>query len=175
MIKPKLSESEAKLLIDSFKLSEKVIILGIRGYYKRTMGDPIKNDRGIYDDAICIITPDYYEAFNGNTDPSIFKRGISSLKLGIHLYRKGNHGISRGKGYPALRPATIGERLPVIRDYLGDSEGIAINIHKGGYRTTSSLGCQTIHPSQWNRFISKVYHWMDHYKQTIIPYVLIEV
>jgi len=45
--------------------------------------------------------------------------------------------------------------LPVARDgEKGRSkrDGVAINIHRGGYGTTSSLGCQTIPPSQWDAF-----------------------
>lgn len=175
MTKPKLTEPDARALIVPFNLTDKVIILGIRGYYKKTMGDPAKNDRGIYDDAIFIITPDIFESFNANTDPSVFRKRIATLKPGVHRYRKGNHGISKGPGYPALRPATPGEKLPVTRDGVGDSEGIAINIHKGGFKTTSSEGCQTIHPNQWNRFISQVYHWMDEYSQRTVPYVLVEM
>ena len=174
MQKPKLSEQSARDLVAPFNLTDKVILLGIRGYYMRTMGDPSKNDRGIYDDAIFILAPGFFQAFNANTDPSIFRKGIATLKPGVHRYRKGNHGISKGPGYPALRPATVGEKLPVTRDGQGDSEGIAINIHRGGFKTTSSEGCQTIHPNQWNGFITKVYELMDDCKQSTIPYVLVE-
>src|SRR5687768_3200984 len=50
MKRPKLTQHEAESLIDKFHLQEPVKLLGIRGYYKRTMGNPLKNDRGIYDD-----------------------------------------------------------------------------------------------------------------------------
>jgi lysozyme len=76
---------------------------------------------------------------------------------GCHPYKPGKHGISRPSGgYPAFRPATRNEELPVRRD--GDEEipssrpGVAINIHRGGRNSTSSLGCQTIHPDQWQAF-----------------------
>jgi len=136
-----------------------LFVFGVRGYYRDTMGKSGYNDRGIYDDAIFIVGPESFAAFNANTDPSAHRSGVASLIPGWHPYRPGNHGISKpGGGYPAFRPATPGEALPVKRD--GESQipsarpGVAINIHKGGYTTTSSLGCQTIHPAQWAAFQS---------------------
>jgi lysozyme len=54
-----------------------------------------------------------------------------------------------------------------------------INIHKGGNTTTSSLGCQTIHPSQWDSFINLVKdqakrYFGDKWNKSVIPYVLFE-
>jgi lysozyme len=174
MNRPKLSRTEALKYLPA-EFAGQVALLGIRGYYEKTMGDPTKNDRGIYDDAIFIISADHFSAFNANTDPSKFRKGIATLKPGTHYFRKGKHGISKpGGGYPALRPATVGEKLPVTRDGEGDSMGIAINIHKGGYKTTSSEGCQTIYPDQWAEFIKTVYAQMDKYGQDKIGYVLME-
>jgi lysozyme len=51
--------------------------------------------------------------------------------------------------------------------------GIAINIHRGSRTTTSSEGCQTIHPTQWLPFQVLTYAEMDRHKQTRIPYVLL--
>jgi lysozyme len=135
-----------------------MFVVGMRGYYLDTMGKPGANDRGIYDDAIFVFGKDgTFASFNANTDPSAFRKGVASLMPGWHPYKPGNHGISRpGGGYPAFRPNTKGEALPVTRD--GESSvpskrpGIAINIHKGGRTTTSSLGCQTLHPDQWDAF-----------------------
>ena len=62
----------------------------------------------------------------------------------------------------------------MTRDGQGDSMGIAINIHRGRYNTTSSEGCQTIYPSQWESFISLVYSEMDRAGQKTIPYLLVE-
>jgi lysozyme len=98
------------------------------------------------------------------------------LKTGVHRFRKGNHGISKPRGgYPALRPANPKEELPVTRDITGDDMGIAINIHKGSYKSTSSEGCQTIYPSQWDGFINLVYSEMSRYNQKTIPYLLTEL
>ena len=131
-------------------------VCGVRGYYRDTMGEAGKNDRGIYDDAIFVVGPETFVAFNANVDPSAFRKGVASLIPGWYPYKPGNHGISRpGGGYPAFRPATKDESLPVYRDgEKGRSkrDGVAINIHRGGWTTTSSEGCQTIHPSQWDAF-----------------------
>lgn len=130
-------------------------LFGVRNYYTDSF-DPGGSGRGLYDDAIFVVGPEVFVAFNANTDPSGFRKGIATLATGWHPYRPGKHGISRpGGGYPAFRPATRGEALPVYRDGesgISKRPGIAINIHKGGYNTTSSEGCQTIHPSQWDAF-----------------------
>lgn len=153
-----------------------VAILAVRGYFRRTMGDPNSNDRGIYDDALFLVSPSEVRSFNANTDPSVSRKGIATLVPGVHLYRKGNHGITRpGGGYPAFRPATEGEQLPVTRDgSTSPSMGVAINIHRGSLGSTSSEGCQTIHPTQWLEFQERAYRLMDQFGQKVIPYVLIE-
>lgn len=157
-------------------VTDKVSLIGIRGYYLDTMGEKGKNDRAIYDDAIILITPSVHATFNANTDPSVFRKGIATLKCGVHLYKKGNHGISKPNGgYPALRPANREESLPVSRDGEDDGLGVAINIHKGNYSSTSSAGCQTIFPNQWDSFITLVYSELNRYNQKIIPYVLTEI
>lgn len=155
-------------------LDDLVCLVGIRGYYSETF-QPSGNQRGIYDDAIILLSPSVHASFNANTDPSVYKNGIAVLKTGVHRFKKGNHGISKpGGGYPALRPANAKEELPVTRDEEGDSMGVAINIHRGSRNSTSSLGCQTIYPDQWDSFINLVYSEMDRYKQKTIPYLLVE-
>ncbi len=49
-----------------------------------------------------------------------------------------------------------------------------IDIHRGGYGTTSSEGCQTIYPDQWPGFLNDVKNQLALNAQTLIPYVLIE-
>lgn len=166
-------EATLKLLIKA-GVKDSVALVGIRGYYLDSMGVAGKNDRNLYDDAIFVVSPSAYVTFNANTDPSAFRKGIASLVPGVHIYKKGKHGISKGPGYSALRPATKNEALPVYRDGEGISIGYNINIHRGGNSTTSSLGCQTIPPSQYDSFISLVYDQMDRFSQKTIPYLLIE-
>lgn len=147
-----------------------VCIVGIRGYYLDSMGDWGENDRGIYDDAIIILTPSSMHTFNGNTDPSRYRKGLATLVAPQKVrYRPGYHGYNSKYGHLAFRQDT-----PVIvrRDYksgngvsLGDGlftdrekkggPKIArfwINLHRGGHTTTSSAGCQTLPPSQWQEF-----------------------
>ena len=137
------------------------VVAFIRGYYFRTMGHPSKNDRGIYDDGAFVIGPDTFTSFNANADPSAFCKGVATIMPGFYPFRPGNHGISRpGGGYPAFRPATPGEKLPVFRDgEIGRSkrDGVATNIHRGGYTTTSSEGCLTLYPTQWEAFHALVH------------------
>ena len=172
--RPQQAKEKTLAMIFKAGIQDSVCLVGIRGYYSETFA-PKGNQRGIYDDAIILLSPSVHAAFNANTDPSVSKKGIAVLKTGVHRFRKGNHGISKpGGGYPALRPANAKEELPVTRDGEGDSMGVAINIHKGGYNTTSSLGCQTIYPSQWDGFINLVYSEMSRYNQKTIPYLLVE-
>lgn len=175
MNRPKISLQEVLKRMPE-EVLEEVFLVGFRGYYQDSMGVPGQNDRGIYDDCICLIGPNHFATYNANTDPSVFRKGIATLLPGRHLYKKGKHGISKpGGGYPAFRPATDGETLPVTRDgQHGISQGIAINIHKGGYNSTSSEGCQTIHPDQWQEFQPTTYKLMEQFGQRFIPYYLVK-
>ena len=85
----KISRADVASIVAAHRLTDKVVIVGIRGYYKRSMGDPKHNDRSIYDDCIAVVTPDRFETFNANVDPSAFNRGVASLVPGVHRYRKG--------------------------------------------------------------------------------------
>lgn len=173
--RPQQKREATERMLKKAGVADSVALVGIRGYYLDTMGEKGKNDRGIYDDAIILVSPNVHATFNANTDPSVHRKGIASLIPGVHRYKKGKHGISKpGGGYPALRPANPKEELPVMRDGEGLSMGIAINIHKGGYNTTSSLGCQTIYPPQWEAFINLVYSEMTRCNQATIPYLLVK-
>ena len=51
--------------------------------------------------------------------------------------------------------------------------GVAINIHRGGRNGTSSEGCQTIPPSQWDAFYSSLSGEMKRHGVSTFPYLLI--
>jgi lysozyme len=138
------------------------------------MGAPARNDRGIYDDAIFLVSPSAFVAFNANTDPSIRRRGVAVLRPGVWRYRVGIHGLSRPvrERYEALVQAAP---VTVRRDDVGDDTGwFGINIHRGATNTTSSIGCQTIPPAQWPEFMRLVKREMRKYGVPEIPYVLEE-
>lgn len=174
--RPKISEVEIRKMLDPFQIDwgkYPLVIIGIRGYYLDSMGKPNVNDRGIYDDAMFIITPSLYRPFNGNTDPGKYRPGIASLKPGVwYAYR---FDIHDGR-YPAI--CQRAGKVTVIRDHRGEDTGMfGINIHKGGYTTTSSIGCQTIPPTQWDEFYNLakdefVKVWGKLWRQKVIPYCL---
>lgn len=175
--RPKLTLQEAEVMFAPFNLSQyQVKLLGIRGYYAKSMGNTPKNERNIYDDAIFILSPSTFASFNANTDPSYTRQGIAVLKAnGVYLYKIGLHNMKAP--YEALRQYG---RVTVIRDGIGEVTDTAaapfyIDIHKGGINTTSSLGCQTIVRSQWDSFLSTVKDQLKRYNQKIIPYALIEM
>lgn len=145
-----------------------VVIVGVRGYYKRTMGKPFENDRNLYDDAMFIVTADRLAAFNCNVDPSRYRKGIASLKAGIYNVVKWRH---KGK-YAALQITNDA----VTRDGQSgvDHGRHGINFHYGGDNDTWSEGCQTFPQSQYWQFQGLIYELMDTHRLKSVPYILVE-
>lgn len=147
-------------------------LLGRRGYYRDSMGVEGRNDKGIYDDAIFLVSPTAYKAFNANTDPSVDRTGVATLRTGLWIYKIGTHGLSKPKDkqYTALVQArevwVDRAETPADYGYFG------INIHRGSFNSTSSLGCQTIYPTQWEDFIASVQKEMNAFDRKTIPYLL---
>lgn len=187
--KPRLSSSELHARIEPYGIDRRahpLVVVGIRGYYRNTMGAPNVNDRGIYDDAIFVDTTQVTAAFNGNTDPSTRRKGsgrgaskgVASLNPGVWYVHQ--FGLHRGK-YLAL--CQTAGAVTVTRDGQPDYQDtgwFGINIHRGSYNGTSSLGCQTVHPDQWASFISlavdqaKRFAPSGAWRQQVVPYVLLD-
>jgi hypothetical protein len=186
--RPRLSTAELDRMVEPLAIDRKrypLLVIGIRGYYRDTMGKPGVNDRAIYDDAIFLVSPFATAAFNGNTDPARYKpgwgtganKGEPSLVPGFYpAYRFDTH---RGK-YMALCQR-VGP-VTVLRDgnppYL-DTGIFGINIHAGGRLTTGSEGCQTIPPDQWPAFFElgkdqALRLWGDAWKEETVGYALLE-
>ncbi len=186
--KPQMSQAELLTKVDALGLDRHrhpFFVVGIRGYYCNTLGVPGINDRGIYDDALFLSSPFAFTAWNGNTDPSRVRKGRGTgARKGMAVLTPGlwfahRFGLHRGQ-YPAL--VQSGGPVTVIRDGdppYPDSGLFGINIHRGGWSTTSSLGCQTVHPAQWPAFIALAQdlakrHFGAAWKRTTIPYALFD-
>ena len=188
--RPKISESAAlqHLLRHGIEIGqgvatsagvmrEPLALLGLRGYYARTLGETPANERNIYDDCLIVISPNVFAAFNANTDPSITRKGMACLVPGEYRYTLGTHNGTKAQ-YKAV--IQLGQ-VTVVRDGLGvdrdapPARRFGINIHKGGFTNTSSEGCQTIYPDQWASFLALVTQEARRYGAKDFPYVLIEV
>lgn len=178
---PQMNRAELMAAIHAkfpdFKL-DRFAVVGMRGYYLNSMGKPGLNDRAMYDDALFLMSDDELHSFNANCDPSRYKPGIASLQPGVwKVYKFDIHG-GKASQYPAICQRF--GKVTVKRDGGKlDTGNFGINIHKGGYSTTSSLGCQTLPPTQWDRFygtaerMAKAIYGKSYDKQ-VITYVLIE-
>jgi len=137
-------------------------VFASRAYYRDSMGKPGVNDVGIYDDAIFIVTPDHFSAWNANTDPSRYGwnagagKFMARLKAGVWSFRRLKHKMNSPSGYMAFgqgsQPVTV-ERVRQDGSIAGVEVGqFGINLHRGGNSGTGSQGCQTLPPSQWPEF-----------------------
>jgi hypothetical protein len=192
--RPELAKAFAVELLRERKVYGPAIV-GRRGYYRDTMGEAGANDWGLYDDALAVYfpktptQPEVYVTFNANTDPSREHYGVAVLEPGVWLYKLGIHGLSRPatQRYEALVQAdeVIVERsgtqsVPAgVQDERGHCLGqgrwrgwFGINHHHGGYRSTSSEGCQTVWPEQWGQYLALAKVHMLARGMKAIPYVL---
>lgn len=160
-----------------------VELVGLRGYYRDSMGAVGRNDRGLWDDALILRTPEAFVAFNANTDPSPWGinpklgRGYAMLTVGVWLYKLGIHKRGKPGGHAALvqaAPVIVDRRLQPDDEELLHEGWFGINIHRGGLHTTGSEGCQTIYRPQWDAFITLLTSELTRHWQHIVPYTLIE-
>lgn len=186
--RPQLSREDAEkhfwdkhglLNFDKFPLFR----LSIRGYYKKSIGNPDKNDYGVYDDAIFLITKDAFWAFNANTDPSSPKRGTSTKK-GTATLKPGMY-YAQGLDMHQSRYPALCQRLGSMEVYRYNADGsrwtdaghnFGVNCHSGGKIATNSEGCETIYPMQYPEFIYTVVQAVGKFgwNGIVVPNLLIE-
>lgn len=186
--KPKITREEAvkhfeQHLPNDFDFEKYPLYrLSIRGYYKKSVGDPSANDLGVYDDCICLIGKDHFSAYNANTDPSKQLRGSGSKKgtamLVPGLYYSQSYDLHQNR-YPALC-----QRNGNMKVYRLKSDGsqwidegsFGINCHCGGKISTNSEGCETILPIQYAEFIYNVHLHVGElgWTKQVVPNLLIE-
>lgn len=155
-------------------------MLAIRGYYLDTYGAKGENDRRVYDDAIIQYYGDGFYTFRANVDPNGVRKGfgfgsskgMANLMEGIWPYQKGKHNGS----VPHMAFIQAG-KVTVLRDgnpNYKDTGWFGINIHRGGVNSTSSLGCQTIQPKDWDKFRDLAYGELDKRGQKVFKYILVD-
>ena len=146
-----------------------VTVLGFRGYYHP---DENNNERGKYDDAVVIVAPGHFSTYNFNADPSVHRQGIATLMAGDWRYKPGIHGLS--KPVPQQYEAFVQAGPVQVRRDGGVTESgwFGINIHRGGVRGTSSLGCQTLPAGQWDAFRAALLDQLRRAKQKTFRYLL---
>lgn len=182
LYRPKQSDDITQAVLAKFshlmpadRRLDDVKVLVVRGYFENSMGKKGANDRAVYDDAVFVVTPDGVQPFNGNSDPSAYRKRIATIKaMQAVRYRPGPHGYKRKGGpYPAFRQDA---NCTVVRDGIGDDKGMFhVNFHRGGVNGTSSLGCLTIPPHQWDEFHALVSgllksHDQDTFYATVLEY-----
>ena len=175
--RPQQKRQDTERQLKAAGVSDPVCLVGIRGYYRDSMGAKGRNDFGLYDDALILVSPNVHAAFNASVDPSRpgwnpkVRKPMAQLKPGVYRYKIGKHGISRGNPYKALVQAGP---VTVMRDGGVEETGwFGINIHRGGLRTTGSEGCQTLPPgANWNGFIATVESEMKRNNAKTVSYVL---
>jgi len=146
-----------------FDPTKHVTVVSVRGF-EINMGKDGVNDRRIYDDAHFIYSPKGLISFSANTDANGFRKGsgtgknkgMAMLDTGVWFFGKGKH---KGRlGFRQCCPFTV------IRD--GDppyphTDYHAINWHNGNVDTTSSLGCQTNRPADFDALRTYLYRELD--------------
>lgn len=198
---PKISrELVIKLATQAYALSGRpgplppVFAFAVRGYRSSTMGGP-GNDFGIWDDMICLVTPDSFLPENANTDPSrvgwneAIGKPFAVLQPGVWDFYPGPHkGVS-----PAFRQADdadVAKRLGitqhdgkfhVLRCYgRNDSRNYLewgypqIDIHPGGEVSTSSWACQTLPKPRAKPWLQAGWDALKKYKLKTLTYILVE-
>jgi hypothetical protein len=173
-------ENHLRAVLAGFDITEAVAVVGNRGHTKSIAGgESGKNLIGVYDDPICIITPDKILTYPGNTDPSrtIPGRAILTAPQKIR-YTRGIHGITGPK--EKQRPAWIQASGVTIQRFQEDgtlgpvlkNQWIGCNIHDGGLGTTGSAACQTVVPERWKEFDKTLDDALRAAAQTQFWYVL---
>ena len=179
--RPKASLEDIEKIIEPYldRLGDddKVILVGVRAYYRDRMGLTGKNDYGMYDDALFWIAPSAFAGYNGNTDPSRLgwnpnaDKYMARLQGGLWRYKKWKH---------KQKYWAFGQNAPVTVDRVKNDGTVAktetgyfgINVHRGLENSTSSEGCVTTTEDQWDVFKEQGYYLLDRFEQDDFPFIL---
>ena len=180
--KPRATLEDIEKIVEPYlpklKETDKVILVGIRAYYRDSMGATGKNDYGQYDDALFWLAPQHLAGYNGNTDPSRLgwnpnaSKYMARLKPGLWRYIKWKHKQQYwafGQGSNKVTVERLNEAGKVMKTETGC---YGINVHRGGTKGTSSEGCVTSVANQWEDFKNHGYYLLDRYEMKDFPFIL---
>ena len=161
-----------------------LFVLGVRAYYRDTMGRPGTNDTGLYDDALFIVSPFGFSAWNANTDPSRYGwnpgagKFMARLACGVWVFQRLKHHASRPDGYLAFGQGESPVTVERIREdssvAMAETGCFGINLHRGGINGTSSEGCCTVPAEQWPAFDQTLATALSRTGARSFPFLLIE-
>jgi len=155
-------------------------VLAVRGYYSATIGEP-GNDIDVYDDAFFIVSPTGITAWNGNTDPTRYGWNgnandyMARLRTGCWWFISRMH---RGR-YQAFGQGDNQVTVDRIKangtvSHSATSSDFGIDLHLGGINGTSSEGCQTVPPYQWEDFRRTLNALIRNSGVDKFPYILVD-
>jgi len=165
-----------------------VKLLGIRGFYE-DLGNPHKNDLGIYDDFIVRCIGEETIGFRASTDPGLYwikhpmnPKGCAILTEATHVFKLGIH----QQKYPALVQAEdfVVWRLDTEGNRKEEGNAVDIHMHSGGPGMdvgSFSAGCQVIQSPEgyfrgtWFKFFDPLAEAMHRHGQNTVPYKLLFV
>lgn len=173
----------------------KVYFVMVRGYRFQSMGNPERQDVGIFDDAAFLCTPTLFLAENSNTDPSRFgwNPGVGKpygMLKSNHVWwfypgaHKGHRpsfrqaddaAVAKMMGIPHEGKFHVtrmwGHNDPRNYDEWGHQQ---VNIHRAGMSSTSSWLCLTIPLDKSDTFLGIATDELKRYGQKTIPVILLE-
>ena len=170
-----------------------VYVLAVRGYRFETMGNPERNDVGIWDDAFFLCSKNGYWPENANTDPSrlgwneAVGKPYMMLQPGVWEFYPGAH---RGRR-PAFRQADNAKvaaklgiphkgKFRVMRMWGHNDKRNSIewghqqvNIHPGSMNSTSSWGCLTLPYDRAPKWLQQATEELRAAKQKTLTVILV--
>jgi len=196
MTPPTLTRAQAVAIAKDHQLTDNVIVIGIRDHANKI--NVYDDTIAILTPAHCISYNANTDPSVSRPGVATLQPGVYNYKKGLHgihhltgsaedqhilaqLYATGvDYPPIAGRILPywALRqdgPVMLlrgGQTAPEQDGW--PSEPAWIDIHKGGYNTTSSLGCQTIFPDYWDGFRDMIFDAMRDYNQSTVKYCLVQ-
>lgn len=155
-------------------------VLAVRSYYDASIA-PAGNNINAYDDAFFVVSPEAFNSYNGNTDPTRYgwnpnaDKYMARVKIGCHKMVKRRHRNkyqAYGQGGNMITVERIKKDGSIAITETGNNFGI--DIHPGGDNGTSSEGCLTLPKTQWPSFNKNVSYLLDFYKDTVFDLILVE-